>query len=195
MTGNPPVRPARRLRDLFARPVEPITVNMKENKLMFPKASRILITAVAVVTTLGVSACSKDEAAPAKAMPSKSAAAQSNNPALPGPTDLNVQLQKLIDPSIANEQKLDLIQGTQADPVLPQRLADAFKQMNVTIMVTKVTDLGNGTLNADAQVAINGGAPNPVVVPVVAEDGKWKVQKEWTCTTLSLVNQTSPACG
>ncbi|GAB2443806.1 hypothetical protein GCM10027262_62120 [Nocardia tengchongensis] len=47
--------------------------------------------------------------------------------------------------------------------------------------------------NADAHGTINGGAPNAVVVPVVAEYGKWKVQKEWTCTTLSLVNQTSPA--
>ncbi|MFE3225585.1 hypothetical protein [Nocardia sp. NPDC059228] len=171
--------------------------NMKENQLMVPKIGRIVIATLAIATALGVSACgsgNKDEAKPDKATTSKVAAAQSSYPAVPGATDLNAELQKLMDPNIANEQKLDLIQGIKSDPMLPQRLTDAFKQMNVTITVTKVTDLGNGALTADAQVSINGGAPNQVLVPVVAEDGKWKVQKDWTCTTLSLVQQTSPAC-
>ncbi|GAB2443016.1 hypothetical protein [Nocardia tengchongensis] len=164
---------------------------------MLPKIGRIAIAALAVVTALGLSACGggKDETTPAKATPTKAAAAQGNYPPVPSATDLNAELQKLMDPAIPNAQKQDLIQGIQADPILPQRLADAFKQSNVTISVTKVTDSGNGSVLADAQVSINGGAPNQVVVPVVAEDGKWKVQKDWTCNTLSLVNQTSPACG
>ncbi|MEU1426519.1 hypothetical protein ABZ412_05525 [Nocardia sp. NPDC005746] len=172
------------------------STNLKESTLMIPATARIAIAVVTAMTALGVSACGgKDEAAPAPATPSKVAAAQGNYPPVPSTTELNSELHKLMDPTVPNGQKLDLVQGIQADPILPQRLADAFKQSNVTITVTKVTDSGNGSVMAEAQVSIDGGAPNPVVVPVVAEDGKWKVQKDWTCTTLSLVNQTSPACG
>lgn len=83
------------------------------------------------------------------------------------------------------------MQGVSADPSLPSRMIEAYKQNQATITVTGVTDLGNGTLTADAQVAVAGGAPQNAVVPFVAEDGKWKVQKEWICNMLSLANQTS----
>ncbi|MTE13989.1 hypothetical protein [Nocardia aurantiaca] len=161
------------------------------------KTGRIAVAALAVVTVLGLSACGsgdKKESKPTKAATSKTTVAQSSYPPAPTAADLNTALQKALDPSVPDTQKLDMMQGVSADPSLPSRLADAYKQNNATITVTNVTDLGNGTLTADGQVSINGGQPQTVVVPFVAEDGKWKVQKEWICNTLSLANQTSPAC-
>ncbi|MEV6773170.1 hypothetical protein AB0N05_31510 [Nocardia sp. NPDC051030] len=160
------------------------------------KTGRIAVAALAVVTVLGLSACGsgdKKETKPTKATTSKTTAA-ANYPAAPSAAELNADLQKALDPSVPNSQKLDMMQGVQADPELPQRLTDAYKQNGAAVTVTNVTDLGNGTITADAQVSVNGGAPQNAVVPFVAEDGKWKVQKEWICNMLSLANQTSPAC-
>ncbi|WP_051180123.1 hypothetical protein [Nocardia concava] len=161
------------------------------------KFGRIAIATLAVVTALGVSACGsgdKPGTKPAKTTTSKAVAAQSNYPPVPTAADLNAELQKVTDPSVPNEQKLDALQGVSADPTLPTRFADFYKQSGATVTVTNVTDLGNGTITADADVSVSGGAPQKAVVPFVAEDGKWKVQKDWICNMLSLGNQTSPAC-
>ncbi|WP_458688963.1 hypothetical protein [Nocardia tengchongensis] len=162
------------------------------------KTGRIAVAALAVVTVLGLSACGsgdKKETKPTKATTSKVTGAQGNYPPAPSAADLNAELQKALDPNIPDAQKLDMMQGSAADPSLPGRLAEAYRQNNATITVTNVTDLGNGTITADAQFAVNGGQPQQAVVPFVAEDGKWKVQKDWVCNALSLANQTSPACG
>ncbi|WP_067699122.1 hypothetical protein [Nocardia jejuensis] len=161
------------------------------------KTGRIAVATLAVVTVLGLSACGsgdKKETKPTKVSTSSTAAAQSNYPPAPTAAELNADLQKALDPAVPDAEKLDMMQGVQADPSLPSRLTEAYKQNGAAVTVTGVTDLGNGTITADGQVSINGGAPNQVVVPFVAEDGKWKVQKEWICNTLSLANQTSPAC-
>ncbi|MFB7724254.1 MULTISPECIES: hypothetical protein [unclassified Nocardia] len=165
--------------------------------MKFQKTGRIAVATLAVVTVLGLSACGdgdkKESTKPTKTSTSQTTAAQ-NYPPAPTAADLNAQLQKALDPAIPDAEKLDMMQGVQADPSLPSRMIEAYKQNQATITVTGVTDLGNGTLTADAQVAVAGGAPQNAVVPFVAEDGKWKVQKEWICNMLSLANQTSPAC-
>lgn len=163
------------------------------------KTGRIAVAALAVVTVLGLSACGsgdkKTSSTPAKTSTSKTTSAASTSyPPAPTAADLNTELQKALDPSVPDADKLDMLQGVSADPNLPSLLSNAYKQNNATISVTNVTDLGNGTITADASVAVNGGAPQNAVVPFVAEDGKWKVQKEWICNMLSLANQTSPAC-
>lgn len=165
--------------------------------MKFQKSGRIAIAMMALVTVLGVSACGSGDktTTPAKATTSKVAPVQGNYPPVPTAADLNAEFQKVVDPSVPSEEKLERLQGVEADPSLPQRLTDFYQQNNAKITVTNVTDLGNGTLTAEAQVAINGGQAQQAVVPFLAENGKWKVQKEWICSMLSLGNQTSPACG
>ncbi|WP_245722210.1 hypothetical protein [Nocardia crassostreae] len=141
-----------------------------------------------VVTALGLSACGGGDNKPAKTK------AALNLPPVPTAHDLNAGLQKALDPNVPSQDKLNLLQGVQADPELPSRLIEVFRQTNATITVTAVDDLGYGTITADAQLSVNNGAPQQVVVPFVAEDGKWKVQKEWICNTLLYANQPSPAC-
>jgi hypothetical protein len=85
-----------------------------------------------------------------------------------------------------------MVQGAEADPELPNRLAEAYKQSGATIVVTGVDDLG-GALQANANFTL-GGQTNPVTVPFVAEDGKWKIEKTWACTALMQLQIQSPAC-
>lgn len=157
------------------------------------KIERVGVAVLAAVTVLGVSACNSDPK-PVKVTTSKVAVAPGTFPAAPTAADLNTELQKVVDPAVPNEQKFEFMQGVSADPSLPQRLADFYKQSNATVTVTGVNDLGNGMLSAAAQASVNGGQPQQAVVPFVVEDGKWKVQKEWICSMLQLGGQTSPAC-
>ncbi|WP_330253801.1 hypothetical protein OG874_04150 [Nocardia sp. NBC_00565] len=162
------------------------------------KTGRIAIAGLAVVAALGMTACSDDkDSKPAaktstSAKASASASANTNLPPTPTPAELNAQLQRALDPSVPNSEKLDGVQGAQADPELPNRLAEAAKSANISVEVTDVTTFGD-SLNAKAKVVLNG-QENIVDVPFVAEDGKWKIQKAWACTMLTNLGQQSVAC-
>ncbi|WP_433716440.1 hypothetical protein ACQP2U_12105 [Nocardia sp. CA-084685] len=162
------------------------------------KTGRIAIAGLAVVAALGMTACSDDKDSKPAAKTSTSAKASAgassntNLPPTPTPAELNAQLQRALDPSVPNSEKLDGVQGAQADPELPNRLAEAAKNANVTITVTDVTTFGD-SVNAKAKVVLNG-QENIVDVPFVAEDGKWKIQKAWACTMLTNLGQQSVAC-
>ncbi|MFI6869607.1 hypothetical protein [Nocardia sp. NPDC050406] len=170
--------------------------NVKDEQLKLQKTGRIAVATLAVVAALGLSACGSGDKTekPAKKTTTSQTTAAANLPPVPTPADLNAELQRGLDPNVPNSEKLELMQGVSADPDLPTRLVEAVQQNNAAITVTGVTDLGDGTITADAQVSVAGGAPQQAVVPFVAEDGKWKVQKEWICNMLTAANQTSPAC-
>ncbi|MGX1808362.1 hypothetical protein ACWIGI_21805 [Nocardia sp. NPDC055321] len=159
---------------------------------------RIAIAALTVVTALGLSACGEGDkpttTAKSTTTSKVTAAPQGNYPPAPTVEELNAELTRVVDPAVPADQKTTFLQGVSADPNLPQLLTDFYQQNQATIKVINVTDLGNGTLTADAQAAIAGGAPNQATVPFVVEDGKWKVQKEWICSMLALGNVVSPAC-
>ncbi|MFE3546692.1 hypothetical protein ACFXK0_27335 [Nocardia sp. NPDC059177] len=159
---------------------------------------RVAIAGLAVVAALGLSACSDDKGdAPAAKTTTSSAtttdAAAANLPPVPTVEELNEQLTTALDPSVPNEEKLDFVQGGEADPELPNRLAQAAQDAGVQVQVTEVTSFGD-SVNAKADFTING-QTNVVDVPFVAEDGKWKVQKTWACTMLTNLGQQSVACG
>ncbi|MFI9510828.1 hypothetical protein [Nocardia sp. NPDC052566] len=161
------------------------------------KTGRIAIAGLAIVAALTMTACGsddkKDTAKPAKTSTSQKAAASNTNlPPVPSVADLNTQLQRALDPSVPNGEKLDMVQGAQADPELPNILAEAYKQTGAKIEVTEVTAFGD-TINAKAKITLNG-QENIADVPFVAENGKWKVQKAWACQMLTNFGKQSPAC-
>lgn len=155
---------------------------------------RLAITGLALTAALGLTACGSDDPKDPPTTPrtTTSAKAKTNLPPTPSAAELNAQFLRVLDPAVPNTEKLDMIQGVQADPELPNRLADAYKQTGATIQVTEVVPFGD-TLNAKATIDING-QQNIADVPFVAEDGKWKVQKAWVCAGLTNFNMTSPAC-
>ncbi|MFD3744100.1 hypothetical protein [Nocardia sp. NPDC058633] len=164
--------------------------------MKFRRTGRVAIAGLAVVAALGLSACSDDKGdkpAPKTTTSAKAeTSAASNLPAVPTVEQLNEQLNTALDPSVPNEQKLDFVQGIEADPELPNRLAQAVQDNNVQVQVTEVTSFGD-SVNAKADFTVNG-QTNVVDVPFVAEEGKWKVQKSWACGMLTNLGQTSVAC-
>jgi hypothetical protein len=153
---------------------------------------------MAVVAALTMTACSSDDdnggsSTTSKATTSASeSSAQADVPPVPTVDDLNAQLQRALDPSVPSAEKAEMVQGAEADPELPNTLAQAYQQSGATIVVTGVQDLG-GSLQANADFTING-QTNPVTVPFIAEDGKWKIEKTWACSALMNLQIQSPAC-
>ncbi|MFD3703208.1 hypothetical protein ACFWUP_08695 [Nocardia sp. NPDC058658] len=165
--------------------------------MKFRRTGRVAIAGLAVVAALGLSACSDDKGGTTpktttSAKTTANGAPTAELPAVPTVEQLNAQLTMALDPSIPNDQKLDFVQGIEADPELPNRLAQAVQDNSVQIQVTEVTSFGE-SVNAKANFTLNGQV-NVVDVPFVADQGKWKVQKSWACGMLTNLGQTSVAC-
>ncbi|MFG1798008.1 hypothetical protein [Nocardia sp. NPDC049149] len=170
--------------------------NAKDEQLKLRKTGRIAIAGLAIVAALGMTACSDDKDSKPAAKTSTSAKASATNnanlPPVPTVAQLNEALTKALDPSVPAAEKLDNVQGAEADPTLPSRLADAAKGADVKITVTDVTQFGD-SVNAKAKFTVNG-QENPVDVPFVVDNGKWKIQKSWACAMLTNLGQQSTAC-
>ena len=164
------------------------------------RTGRVAVAALAVVAALGMSACgSGDKHSSSKAKTTTAAAATSSNyPAVPTVAQLNQELSQTLDPSVPSSQKVqyleDGVTALQKDPEMINKLITAYKQNNAKIAVTSVSYLGGPTLTANANFSVNGGQNNVATVPIVAQDGKWKLQKQWACSGLQNLNQSSPAC-
>ncbi|MFC9895544.1 hypothetical protein ACFVMC_17820 [Nocardia sp. NPDC127579] len=162
------------------------------------KTGRIAIAGLALAAALSLTACGSDDkkdASPAKSSTTSAAAVTTraaNLPPVPTKEELNAQLQKALDPNVPNAEKLEMVQGAEADPELPSRLAQAAQQAGASAVVTGVSEFGD-TISAKATITFNGQA-SEADVPFVAEDGKWKVQKQWACNLLQLANIQSVAC-
>lgn len=151
------------------------------------------IIGLAALAALSMSACDDhSKAKKASSSTSQPATTASNLPPVPTVADLNNELTRALDPSVPKDQKLDMVQGAQADPNLADTLAQSYKQSGAKIQVTEVNSFGD-TLNAKANFTI-GNQTNVVDVPFVAEDGKWKVEKTWACTMLAQAQLQSKAC-
>ncbi|BDT88026.1 hypothetical protein [Nocardia cyriacigeorgica] len=124
-------------------------------------------------------------------------------PPRPSAEELDDQLTTGLDPTarlwawthpVRNEHKLSFVEGAQADPDLPFRLAQTVHESGATLRVIGVNpDSFGDALLANAVVTINGQS-SPVEIPFVVEGGTWKVQLIWACTMLSMFGEQSPAC-
>jgi len=170
--------------------------NAKDEQLKLRTSSRALVAGMAIAAALTMSACSSDDnkadSTSTKATATSSAASATQDPNLP-PIPTAAELQRAFDPAVPLAEKIDMVQGAEQDPELINRVADAAKAAGIVVTVTNVTDLGSGQLNADATFLVNGQS-NPAVVPFIAENGKWKVQKGWACQIVTTAQLQSPAC-
>ncbi|MEU4319538.1 hypothetical protein AB0F85_06665 [Nocardia fluminea] len=153
------------------------------------------LTASALLVTIPVSAsCAAGEDAGQK--PATVVAQEiSASPPLPSADEVGQLMRRLLDTSVSNAEKLELIQGIGSDPELPNRVADAPRQGGATIALTITgTRAAPPGMVADGTASINNSPPHPLIVNFVAEDGKWKVEKAWYCQIAFSFMVASPAC-
>ncbi|WP_433520501.1 hypothetical protein ACQPZ2_23960 [Nocardia pseudovaccinii] len=114
-------------------------------------------------------------------------------PASPTVDLLTGLLRKGLDPNVPSAEKVSLVQGSSGDPDLFTRVGVALNQAGFSSQITAVTDYCNGTANADATLTFYG-QTNQSQVPLVAEDGVWKLDKGWACGLAKSLQQSSPIC-
>ncbi|MFB7716591.1 hypothetical protein [Nocardia sp. NPDC056100] len=149
----------------------------------------LLLVALAVTLT---ASCAGSDPAPAPVRTTSAA----DLPPIPLPTAelLNAAVLGRMN-SAAPGSGPAVIQGADADPGLLERLIRTAAANGMTMTITKVDYAGNGLLNASATVILNGRTlDGDTVIPFVAEDGTWKLQKQWACQMLTNAGQSSPAC-
>lgn len=106
---------------------------------------------------------------------------------------LNGLLQKGLDPNVPSADKVALVQGTAGDPDFLNRTGAALREAGFVSDIRSVTDYCNGTANADATLTIYG-QESDSQVPLVAEEGIWKLDKNWACGLAASLQQSSPIC-
>ncbi|WP_307829792.1 YceI family protein [Antrihabitans stalagmiti] len=179
-----------------------MTSKRKDEQLKLRSTSRALIAGMAIVGAITMTACGSDDKSADSPTTTSAAAAttsasagsrDANLPAQPTPEELNAQFQRALDPAVPVEEKVDQVQGAEADPALVGQFVEAARNAGATVTITKVEPLGTNELQAAGTFSING-QPGDITVDFVAEDGKWKLKKEWVCTLLTNLQQPSPAC-
>ncbi|MGY0500970.1 hypothetical protein ACWZHB_20990 [Nocardia sp. FBN12] len=152
----------------------------------------LIATALLAVIPISASCAGAEDTAPT---PTTAAAHEVSAPPLPSAEDIGRLMQRLLDTTVSNAEKLELIQGIGSDPELPNRVADAPRQGGATIAITITgTRIAPPGMLADGTASINNSPPQPVIVNFVAEGGKWKVEKAWYCQIAFSFMVTSPAC-
>ena len=121
--------------------------------------------------------------------------AQSATELIPPPTvqQMASKLDWATDQSVPNTEKQDLVQGSVADPELVDHVLKAYRQEGATIKVVSVVpvDATHITVNADLTLW---DAIHPQVVPFVLEEGEWKIEKNYACGIVELMQLSSSAC-
>lgn len=164
---------------------------------------RLVVAGLAIASALTITACSdnsdNNSTASTSASSGSAASSATSAPAAPPVTAdaINAELQKVLDPATPFSEKVTYLQGMDSDPQLATKLQDLYDKNKIKITITSVTPTGGNTAQATGNLTINGKATDPSqepVVPLVYEDGKWKVGKEFVCRALAMGQVTSPAC-
>ncbi len=160
-----------------------------------------LLAVAAILLTPAVASCGSDTAETGNAVRSATAAAEGTPgnckpgkyPASPTTDQLSGLLQRGLDPNVPAQEKVQLVQGAEGDPGFLDRIGGALRDSTFSAQITGVTDYCNGNANADAVLTLSGQS-TPSQVPLVADNGVWKLDKAWTCGLARLLQQDSPIC-
>ena len=160
------------------------------------------VAAVAIAAALTMTACGSDDKGDAPATTSKTttttkASESTGTPvALPTAPELNAKVAQALDESVPAADKVNLVQGAEADPELINQVAAAAKAAGAQVeILDPVTDTGSETAAASLNIVVNGQPlQQGLQASFVYEDGVWKLSKTTACQIVGVAGLTSPAC-
>ncbi|MEU1980239.1 hypothetical protein [Nocardia sp. NPDC019395] len=117
-------------------------------------------------------------------------------PNLPKPTaeELNDKINRALDGSVSEDEKLAWIEDAEQDPELVDKLVEAAKKNEVTVKITNVGEPAEGKVKADADVTIGGSPVDNASVDFVAEGDQWKIAHDFACNIVKSAQLDSAAC-
>lgn len=172
------------------------------------KLQKILTAGLAVVAALTFTAACSDgdtgatDPGTAPTSSATSSAADSGGTSVTDPSQppsaatLNGLLTKALDPNVPASQKTDLVQGSDADPQLFDKLVKAREdnpgityQLQAPVIAT-----GNGQATVKVKVKLPNVPEQTVDAAIVYDGGKWKLAKTTVCPLLLANNVQSAMC-
>ncbi len=180
--------------------------------MKFPKFVGAAIMTVAVATSLAACSSSDDSDDVPTVAATTSAAATSEagasgasgaadagvtNPNVrPSVTTLNAMLNKALDPNVPNSEKTDLVQGSEKDPQLFDKLVKARQDnKDVTYQIfPPVIPAGPNKATVKVQVKLPDNPPTKLDAQIVYDGGRWKLASDSVCPILSGNNIKSAMC-
>jgi hypothetical protein len=109
---------------------------------------------------------------------------------------LNSMLQRALDPQVPAKDKLDLVQGaTAADaPLFDQLVRLRNEHPDTTWQISNVHLVSEGRAVATVSALMNGTNQHGEV-QLVFDQGRWKLDGNYTCELLRQFGRTAPSCG
>ena len=176
--------------------------------MKFPKFVGAAIMAAAVATSLAACSSSDDSddvptvatttsaAATSEAGASGADAGVTNPNVRPSVATLNAMLDKALDPNVPNSEKTELVQGSEKDPQLFDKLVKAREDnKDVTYQIfPPVIPAGPHQATVKVQVKLPDNPPTKLDAQIVYADGRWKLASDSVCPILSGNNIKSAMC-
>ncbi|MFT4042386.1 MAG: hypothetical protein QM673_04415 [Gordonia sp. (in: high G+C Gram-positive bacteria)] len=172
--------------------------------MKFPQFVGVAVLAAAVAT--GVAACGDDSSDDVPTVPSTTSAAASaesggsagvtNATAPPSVAVLNEMLSTALDPAVPNSKKTELVQDSEKDLALFDKLVAARKQNpGVTYKILPpVIPAGPNKATVKVQVKLPDNPPAKADAQIVYSGGRWKLSANTVCGLLGGANIKSPMC-
>lgn len=152
---------------------------------------RVLTAGLALIAAASIAACSDDKGpseTPTTTSSSSTVAADPmTNPNTPPPASaLDAMLKQALDPNIPSAQKTKLVQGSQADPTIFDKLVSGFqKNPGITWKFSGIPlrDPSNpDQAKVNVQVTLPNQPPTTVPAQIVFDQGRWKLSQNTVCT-------------
>ncbi|MGJ0120875.1 hypothetical protein ACQ7HM_16865 [Williamsia sp. MIQD14] len=171
------------------------------------KLQKFATAGLAVAAVFMIGACSDNSDDGTQATPTTSSSVASTETGTggggvsdpskpPSAATLNGLLEKALDANVPASEKTDLVQGSDADPQLFDKLVKA-KQDNPDItysLQAPVIATGNGQATVKVKVKLPNVPEQTVDAAIVYDSGKWKLAKTTVCPLLLANNVQSAMC-
>ncbi len=169
------------------------------------KFRKFVTAGVAVCAFLSIAACSDDGGSDDPTTTTSTTASSETSTGAGGLTDakkpptaaaLNQMLEKALDPSVPATEKTELVEGSEKDPALFDKLV-AGREANPDLtyeIVAPVRPAGTNQAKANVKVQLPDAPQQQVEALIVFDNGTWKLSSTTVCLLLSGANVKSPMC-
>jgi hypothetical protein len=171
------------------------------------KLRKFVTAGVALCAFVSIAACSDDGGSddPTTTTTTTTVASTSGASGTPNLTDakkpptaaaLNDMLKIALDPKIPNTEKTELVEGSDADPEIFDKLIAGMKaNPDVTYeIVAPVRPAGANQAKANVKINFPDQPQTQVEALIAYNEGRWKLSKTTVCLLLSGANEKSPMC-
>ncbi|GAA1482919.1 hypothetical protein GCM10009624_33590 [Gordonia sinesedis] len=163
---------------------------------------------LAAAVTTSVAACGGDDSSdvpevptvastPAQGSGSAGAGTDVTNPSVrPSVATLNEMLNKALDPNVPNSEKTQLVQGSEKDPNIFDKLVKAKADNPDATYKLSPPVLAAGPNRGSVKVTVQlpGNPPQKLDAQIVYDKGRWKLASDSVCPVLQFQNIRSAMC-